>query len=423
MEVAIMHARWCWLLGFALALPCIGYAQGDAANLFVQAQEQQKDGKLDEALGTIKKAIQLEPKNDRYLAFASNVARLAGKYAEGVQLARQAIQINDRVALYHAVLAFNACRQRDLDLCREACKKALALPPQYFDEEGYRELVTLNDLVGVRKLRFTWPLDPKKGLARSGSYPLAVPPEKVKGQSARYEVTGAKSFKSVKQGDNNVLLVVPQPDQPLELVLNVTLDPYSYKKDIDKYKKMPIPRDIQPFLGPSEAINPKSATLTKIVKDLKDANPITTVQRILAWQKKHLTYQVDEKATNQQDFSSVDEIVKRGTGECRAWSMLFTGLCRAAGVPARHLWGLVIILPDKEHPRGKIRSHVWTEVYLTGAGWVPVDPQDANLFGFLPNTYIRMYVEMRRTKNSLDNLPVLNLLAMGSDGFRYETVK
>jgi len=418
---------WCLLLliGLVIAAGARGQdkADSDPVKLFAIAQELAKDVKLDEALGTIKKAIALDPKNDRYLALASNVARLAGKYAEGVQFAEQAIKINDQVAAYQALLAFNACKDRDMDLCRDACKKALALSPQSLDQESYRELLLLNHLVGLRKLKFSWPLDPRKGLARSGSYPLAVPPEQMKGQSATYEITGARSFKAVKQGDNSVLLLVPEPKQDIELVLTVTVEPYNYKKELANYEKKPIPRDIQPFLGPSEAINPKSAVLTKIVKDLKSDSAITTVQNILDWQKKHLKYTHDEKATNKSDFASVDEVVKRGAGECRAWSTLFTGLCRAAGVPARHLWGLILLVPDEKNPKGGIRSHVWAEVYLTGAGWVPVDPQDANLFGFLPNTYVRIYIDMRRSKTSLENLPVLNLLAMGSEGFRFESLK
>jgi transglutaminase-like putative cysteine protease len=275
----------------------------------------------------------------------------------------------------------------------------------------------------VRKLRFSWPLDPKKGLARSGAYPVAVPPEKTRGQSSTYEVSGAKSFKLTRQGDNSVLQVVPRQDQSIDLVLNVTIDPYNYKKELEKFTKKPIPKDIQPFLGPSPTINPKSATLTAIVKDLKDPSPITTINNILAWQKEHLKYKLDEKATKKADFDSVDEIVKRGEGECRAWSTLFTGLCRAAGVPARHLWGMILLVPDEKNPKGGIRSHVWAEVYLSGAGWIPVDPQDPNLFGFLPNTYVRLFVDTRRVKTSLDNLPVLNLLSMGNDGFHFESVK
>jgi len=420
-----MH--WWWLLAIGLVVPAATRGQDntdkDPARQFADAQEFLKNDKPGEALDSIKKALDQDPKNERYLAFASNAARLAGKYALGVQFAEQAIKINDQVAAYHVLLAFNACRDRDLDLCRAACKKALALSAQSLDQESYRELLLLNDLVRVRKLKFSWPLNAKKGLARKGSYPVAVPPEKIKGQSATYDVTGARSFKVAKEGVNSVLQVVPDPKQDMDLILQVTLDPYNYKPEFTKYKKAPIPRDIQTFLGPSEAINPKSVTLTTIVKDLKDDSAIITVENILAWQKKNLKYKLDEKATNKSDFDSVDEVVKRGEGECRAWSTLFTGLCRAAGVPARHFWGMILLVPDDKNPKGGIRSHVWAEVYLTGAGWVPVDPQDPNLFGFLPNTYVRMYMDMRRSKTSLDNLPVLNLLSMGSEGFRFESVK
>jgi len=422
-----MRTYWFLLLVLGLVVPAGARGQDDAekdpAKLFAKAQDLLKDVKPDEALDAVKKALALDPKNERYLAFASNAARLAGKFAEGIQFAQQAIQINDKEAVYHAQLAFNACKDHDLDLCRDACKKALALPPQSFDKESYRELLLLHDLLAVRKLKFTWPLDPKKGLLRQGSYPVAVPPEKTKGQSATYEVTGARSFKVATQGDNSVLLVVPESNKVIDLVLNVTVDPYNYKKDLAKYAKKPIPREVQSFLGASEAINPKSATLTKIVKDLKDNSPITTVKNILAWQKKHLKYKVDEKATNKSDFDSADEIVERGEGECRAWSTLFAGLCRAAGVPARNWWGMVLILPDEKNPKGTIKSHVWAEVYLTGAGWIPVDPQDANLFGFLPNTYVRIFMDTRKLKTSLDNLPALNLRSMGDEGFRFESVK
>jgi transglutaminase-like putative cysteine protease len=422
-----MRTSWGMLLVIGLVVSAGARGQGDAdksaGKLFASAQGLLKEGKADEALGAIKKALELEPKNEGYLLFASNAARIASKFAEGIQFAQQAVKLNDQSAVAHALVAFNAVKDHDLDLCRAACKKALALSPQSLDAEGYRELVLLNELVGVRKLKFSWPLNPRKGVARQGSYPVVVPPEKIKGQAATYEVTGAKSFKTVTQGLNSVLLLVPAASQTIDLVLNVTVDPYSYKSDLENYKKMALPATVQPFLGPSEAINPKSATLKKIVKDLKDDNPITTVKNILAWQKKHLKYTYDEKATNKADFTSVDQVVERGEGECRAWSTLFCGLCRAAGVPARHFWGLVLIVPDAKNPKGSISGHVWAEVYITGAGWVPVDPQDASLFGFLPNTYVRIFTDMSRGKSSVDNLPLFNLLSMGREGFRFEAVR
>jgi hypothetical protein len=415
------------LLVIGLVLPGAARGQDDAskdsAKLFAKAQELLKDAGPDQALVAVKKALALEPRNERYLIFASNTARLANKFAEGVDFAQQAVKVNDQLAVSHALLAFNACKDHDLELCRSACKKALALSPQSLDPESYRELQILNELVGVRKLKLSWPLNPRKGLARQGSFVVAVPPDKIKGQSAKYEVTGARSFKAATQGLNNVLQVVPQANQTIDLVLQVTVDPCSYKADLAKYQKKPIPATVKSYLGPSEGINPKSATLKKLAKELKDDNPITTVKNIMAWQKKHLKYTYDEKATTKADFDSVDQIVERGEGECRAWATLFTGLCRAAGVPARHFWGLILIVPDAKNPQGSISGHCWAEVYITGAGWVPVDPQDATMFGFLPNTYVRIFTDMSRAKGSLDNLPLYNLLSMGREGFRFETIR
>ena len=70
-------------------------------------------------------------------------------------------------------------------------------------------------------------------------------------------------------------------------------------------------------------------------------------------------------------------------GKCADLSALFVGLCRAAGIPARDVYGLRVA------PSGKgLRSlgltsddatraqHCRAEVYLTGYGWVPVDPAD-----------------------------------------------
>jgi transglutaminase-like putative cysteine protease len=44
-------------------------------------------------------------------------------------------------------------------------------------------------------------------------------------------------------------------------------------------------------------------------------------------------------------------------------------LCRAAGIPARVVWGS-IYTPEKG---GSFGHHAWNEVYMGGAGWIPVD--------------------------------------------------
>ena len=61
-------------------------------------------------------------------------------------------------------------------------------------------------------------------------------------------------------------------------------------------------------------------------------------------------------------------------GKCADIHSVFVALARAAGVPAREIFGLRLP-PGKE---GEITGwqHCWAEFYLPGKGWVVVDPAD-----------------------------------------------
>lgn len=62
-------------------------------------------------------------------------------------------------------------------------------------------------------------------------------------------------------------------------------------------------------------------------------------------------------------------------GNCTDFHALFTGLARAAGIPARFEIGLPI---PADRGSGEIGGyHCWAEFYLAGYGWVPVDASEA----------------------------------------------
>jgi len=71
------------------------------------------------------------------------------------------------------------------------------------------------------------------------------------------------------------------------------------------------------------------------------------------------------------------------SGKCADLNGLFVGLCRAAGIPARSVFGLRVAPALLESRSLGLTSgdatraqHCRAEVYLTGFGWVPVDPAD-----------------------------------------------
>ena len=70
-------------------------------------------------------------------------------------------------------------------------------------------------------------------------------------------------------------------------------------------------------------------------------------------------------------------------GKCADLNALFVGLARAAGLPARDVYGLRVAKSDKGYRSLGLLSdnatkaqHCRAEVYLVGFGWVPVDPAD-----------------------------------------------
>ena len=61
-------------------------------------------------------------------------------------------------------------------------------------------------------------------------------------------------------------------------------------------------------------------------------------------------------------------------GKCTDIHSVFVALCRAAGVPAREIFG--VRLGKKDVQDISKWQHCWAEFYLPGYGWVPVDPAD-----------------------------------------------
>src|SRR5437667_335413 len=68
-------------------------------------------------------------------------------------------------------------------------------------------------------------------------------------------------------------------------------------------------------------------------------------------------------------------------GKCADLNALYVGLARAAGLPARDVYGVRCAASSEFKSLGKAdditgAQHCRAEVYLAGYGWVPVDPAD-----------------------------------------------
>lgn len=75
--------------------------------------------------------------------------------------------------------------------------------------------------------------------------------------------------------------------------------------------------------------------------------------------------------------------LKRQRASCNGKSRLFVALCRAQGIPARVMGGIILEQSEKR------TSHLWAEVFYRG-NWIPFDVLNGH-FASLPANYMELY--------------------------------
>jgi transglutaminase-like putative cysteine protease len=129
------------------------------------------------------------------------------------------------------------------------------------------------------------------------------------------------------------------------------------------------PADFAPWLAPT-----RLAPLDGPVKALADRITVgrTTVlakaRAIYDWTCENTYRNPDTRGCGAGD---VCKLLEDPGGKCGDLSSIYVALCRAAGVPARHVLGLRLGGEDIT-----TWQHCWTEFYLPGTGWVAADPAD-----------------------------------------------
>lgn len=120
-------------------------------------------------------------------------------------------------------------------------------------------------------------------------------------------------------------------------------------------------------LGPTEGEVKKLAdSITKGKKTV-----LEKAKAIYDWTCENMYRDPDTRGCGKGD---VCQLLKKPGGKCTDISSVYVALARAAGVPAREVFGLRMSKKAEEDITGW--QHCWVEFFLPGKGWVPVDPAD-----------------------------------------------
>ena len=122
-------------------------------------------------------------------------------------------------------------------------------------------------------------------------------------------------------------------------------------------------RELQPYLAATEFVQSDDPALIgkarEIVGDEQDLWKA-------ACQVRQWVYDNMKKRDSYPKPITAKECLEELEGDCSEHAMLFLGLARAAGVPAKFVGGLV-------YSKGAFWYHAWNEVYVGNGVWVAVD--------------------------------------------------
>ncbi len=135
--------------------------------------------------------------------------------------------------------------------------------------------------------------------------------------------------------------------------------------------------DLRPFLLPTARIQSDHAEIAALARRL-GSGPGADAARLV---RGFHAYAVGEvRYTSVPGFADALSALRDGRSDCGGKSRLFVALCRASGLPARMVTGVIL------EPGSKDTLHTWGEAWLDGR-WVPACPT-RDLLGRLPARYL-----------------------------------
>jgi transglutaminase-like putative cysteine protease len=132
------------------------------------------------------------------------------------------------------------------------------------------------------------------------------------------------------------------------------------------------PSDYSEYLQPT-SIGPTDGEVKKLADSITKGKKtvLEKARAIYDWTCENM---YRDPATKGCGKGNVCELLKSRGGKCTDISSVYVALARAAGVPARELFG--VRLGKKAEEDVTTWQHCWAEFFLPGYGWVPVDPAD-----------------------------------------------
>ena len=201
--------------------------------------------------------------------------------------------------------------------------------------------------------------------------PIAQTNEEQTVEDVKYDAAGGKaSLEKDKEG--NQMLYVEWDENADPATRKVTGSFVATRSEVlrpELKESGTIPEDMGEYLKPSKmvVIDGNVKTLAdEITKDKK--TELEKARAIYDWVIANMNR--DESVIG-CGVGDVERLLVTKDGKCTDINSVFIGLLRAAGIPAREMFGVRMNADDITK-----NQHCWSQFYLPGTGWVYADPAD-----------------------------------------------
>jgi transglutaminase-like putative cysteine protease len=186
--------------------------------------------------------------------------------------------------------------------------------------------------------------------------------------------TNISHLKLTKSGSEPVVeYLMPRwnDDREIRLEFVYRIEHYAVEYHVYNYAGI---NNVDPrYLQPEPGIESDNAAIVDFATRLTagESYPLEKAIKLFYYVNKKLLYRTAEEP----DHSALGTL-RRGYGVCEDYSLLYTALCRAVGIPARLVNGFRFDPAKLGKGENDLEQfgHAWVEVNLPGAGWVPVEP-------------------------------------------------
>jgi transglutaminase-like putative cysteine protease len=236
----------------------------------------------------------------------------------------------------------------------------------------------------------TFEITTRMQLPRASGRTLAWIPLPMRGvpyQRWDEQTSGASGQRRPRVTDaDGALVAMAEWDAPGEApFFNVTytVTTTGHRAHLDRSRPIrPEPSNLKYYLRPTSLIPTDGIVRdTALAITKPHAADLSRARAIYDWIVEHTVRDPEVKGCGLGDIRWMLE-TRNLSGKCADLNALFVGLARAAGLPARDLYGLRVA-PSEQFPSlgragGDVTTaqHCRAEVWVTNIGWIPVDPAD-----------------------------------------------